>query len=134
MTLFHMRPTRRHLLRAAASAGLGAIAAPALLRHACAQGWRAGEPFSLGVASGAPRADGFVLWTRLAPEPLSPNPQTPGGMRGGDKSPSATKSPPTRRCAMWCGEAKRPPSRHSRIRFISTSEGWSPGGPIGIAS
>jgi alkaline phosphatase D len=25
-----------------------------------------------------------VLWTRLAPEPLSPNPQTPGGMRGGD--------------------------------------------------
>src|SRR5580693_5576104 len=40
--------------------------------------------FSLGVASGAPRPDGFVLWTRLAPEPLSPNPQTPGGMRGGD--------------------------------------------------
>src|SRR6516164_5416056 len=84
MTLFHMRPTRRHLLRAAASAGLGAIAAPALLRHACAQGWRAGDPFSLGVASGAPRADGFVLWTRLAPEPLSSNPETPGGMSGAD--------------------------------------------------
>ena len=33
---------------------------------------------------GAPRPDGFVLWTRLAPEPLSPNAQTPGGMRGGD--------------------------------------------------
>ncbi|WP_426389900.1 alkaline phosphatase D family protein [Variovorax sp. R-27] len=28
------------------------------------------DPFTLGVASGVPRADGFVLWTRLAPEPL----------------------------------------------------------------
>lgn len=27
-------------------------------------------PFSLGVASGDPLPDGFVLWTRLAPEPL----------------------------------------------------------------
>ncbi|MBK1882201.1 alkaline phosphatase D family protein [Luteolibacter pohnpeiensis] len=27
-------------------------------------------PFSLGVASGDPTADGFVLWTRLAPIPL----------------------------------------------------------------
>jgi alkaline phosphatase D len=28
------------------------------------------DPFTLGVASGAPRADGFVIWTRLAPRPL----------------------------------------------------------------
>jgi alkaline phosphatase D len=27
-------------------------------------------PFTLGVASGAPRPDGIVLWTRLAPKPL----------------------------------------------------------------
>ena len=27
-------------------------------------------PFTLGVASGDPTADGFVLWTRLAPKPL----------------------------------------------------------------
>jgi alkaline phosphatase D len=27
-------------------------------------------PFTLGVASGSPRADSVVLWTRLAPEPL----------------------------------------------------------------
>jgi alkaline phosphatase D len=27
-------------------------------------------PFQLGVASGDPAADGFVLWTRLAPQPL----------------------------------------------------------------
>jgi alkaline phosphatase D len=28
-------------------------------------------PFKLGIASGDPSADGFVLWTRLAPDPLS---------------------------------------------------------------
>jgi alkaline phosphatase D len=78
-------PTRRRLLKAAAGAGLAVVAAPALLRHAAAQSWGAGDPFSLGVASGAPRTDGFVLWTRLAPEPLSVNPETPGGMRGGDE-------------------------------------------------
>lgn len=33
-------------------------------------------PFALGVASGEPLADGFVIWTRLAPEPLDPH----GGM------------------------------------------------------
>jgi alkaline phosphatase D len=84
MTLIRNGLTRRRLVKAAAASGLGLIAAPALLRYAAAQSWRAGDPFSLGVASGAPRPDGFVLWTRLAPEPLSSNPQTPGGMRGGD--------------------------------------------------
>jgi len=29
-------------------------------------------PFKLGVASGDPAADGFVIWTRIAPEPLEP--------------------------------------------------------------
>ncbi len=28
------------------------------------------DPFSLGVCSGEPAADGFVIWTRLAPKPL----------------------------------------------------------------
>jgi alkaline phosphatase D len=31
----------------------------------------AGDPFMLGVGSGDPAADGVVLWTRLAPEPLA---------------------------------------------------------------
>src|SRR6202034_3306094 len=75
---------RRRLVAGAAGTGLALIAAPALLRHALAQNWHAGDPFSLGVASGAPRPDGFVLWTRLAPVPLSNNPETPGGMSGGD--------------------------------------------------
>ncbi|MER8070271.1 alkaline phosphatase D family protein [Streptomyces sp. NPDC094034] len=29
------------------------------------------DPFRLGVASGEPTEDGFVLWTRLAPQPLA---------------------------------------------------------------
>jgi alkaline phosphatase D len=47
--------------------------------------WRT-FPFSLGVASGSPTTDGFVLWTRLAPEPLCPDPLTPGGLSAGDIS------------------------------------------------
>ncbi|MFD0688884.1 alkaline phosphatase D family protein [Actinomadura fibrosa] len=31
------------------------------------------DPFQLGVASGDPLPDGFVLWTRLAPRPLEPD-------------------------------------------------------------
>ena len=46
--------------------------------------WRDGDPFKLGVASGAPRADGFVIWTRLAPDPYAADPATPGGVGGGD--------------------------------------------------
>jgi alkaline phosphatase D len=34
------------------------------------------DPFTLGVASGDPRPDGILLWTRLAPSPLAPD----GGM------------------------------------------------------
>ncbi|MBE1561113.1 alkaline phosphatase D family protein [Nonomuraea africana] len=42
----------------------------------------AGDPFTLGVASGDPSTDGFVLWTRLALDPLS------GDGRGGMPSRS----------------------------------------------
>jgi alkaline phosphatase D len=83
-TIFRNRLSRRHLLRGAGVAAIATLAAPAVTRRASAQSWRSGHPFSLGVASGAPRADGFVLWTRLAPDPLSDDPETPGGMSGGD--------------------------------------------------
>ncbi|MBL8773322.1 MAG: alkaline phosphatase D family protein [Phenylobacterium sp.] len=43
------------------------------------------DPFTLGVASGAPSPDGFVLWTRLAPDPLAPD------GRGGLSSPVRTR-------------------------------------------
>lgn len=59
------------LSRRAVIAGAGALlAAPALIRSSHATVLR--DPFSLGVASGYPASDGFVLWTRLAPEPLHP--------------------------------------------------------------
>ena len=48
--------------------GAGALGAQTI-RH---------DPFSLGVASGAPAADGFVLWTRLMPAPgAGPLPAVP---------------------------------------------------------
>lgn len=61
--------TRRSIL----AGGAALLAAPAILR---AQNlWRS-YPFSLGIASGDPSPDGFVIWTRLAPSPLEPD----GGM------------------------------------------------------
>jgi alkaline phosphatase D len=61
--------SRRNLLRMAG--GLGALAAmPLLSREALAEPIFRIFPFQLGVAAGDPQPDGFVIWTRLAPEPL----------------------------------------------------------------
>lgn len=62
---------RRHFLATATLAGLSA---PAILRAEA--GFFRDFPFSLGVAAGDPASDGFVIWTRLAPEPMAPH----GGM------------------------------------------------------
>jgi alkaline phosphatase D len=43
---------------------------PLLSREALAQPVFRVYPFQLGVAAGDPQPDGFVIWTRLAPEPL----------------------------------------------------------------
>lgn len=56
---------RRHFLAGATLAGL---AAPAIVR---AQSFFREFPFKLGVAAGDPASDGFVIWTRLAPEPMA---------------------------------------------------------------
>jgi alkaline phosphatase D len=65
----------------AASGGLIA-ASPALGAAQSSPRWKS-DPFSLGVASGSPSPDGFVLWTRLAPEPENYDPMAPAGMSGG---------------------------------------------------
>ncbi|HKZ04142.1 MAG TPA: alkaline phosphatase D family protein [Methylomirabilota bacterium] len=68
--------SRRRLLTGAGAVGalvLGGALRPRLSRG---QARFADYPFKLGVASGDPRPDGFVLWTRLAPDPLAPG----GGM------------------------------------------------------
>ncbi|MCT2586907.1 alkaline phosphatase D family protein [Actinophytocola gossypii] len=59
-------PLRRRtfLLGGLAGAGTG------LAVFSSAPAAAASYPFTLGVASGEPSADGFVLWTRLAPRPL----------------------------------------------------------------
>jgi alkaline phosphatase D len=63
------RISRRTLLRTGGTAALSLVW---LSRAAAARAHppRIPEVFSLGVASGDPTPDGFVLWTRLCPEPL----------------------------------------------------------------
>jgi alkaline phosphatase D len=70
--VFRHSVTRRSLLIGSAASFLAGGASPARAL--------AGYPFTLGVASGSPTQNGVVLWTRLAPAPLSPDPQLPGGM------------------------------------------------------
>ncbi len=76
MTAFPPTHDRRRVLGLTAGAlGLSAVATlPA---------WAKGtgvDPFTQGVASGDPVADGFVIWTRLAPDPLQPDGR--GGIAG----------------------------------------------------
>jgi alkaline phosphatase D len=62
--------TRRTLIRRfGAAAGL-LLAPPLLVREAIAQVTFSDTPFRLGVAAGEANADGFVIWTRLAPKPF----------------------------------------------------------------
>jgi alkaline phosphatase D len=81
--LTRRNPSRRAFLRRATVATAGSLLLPRWLQATTQPAWSAGDPFSLGVASGTPAADGFVLWTRLAPEPLSRDRQTPGGVPPG---------------------------------------------------
>ncbi|WP_031335931.1 alkaline phosphatase [Rhodopseudomonas sp. B29] len=59
---------RRTLLRGAVGLGLAGVWPAAAAEPAKVE--FKSNPFTLGVASGDPSPDGFVLWTRLAPEPL----------------------------------------------------------------
>src|SRR3546814_12076704 len=65
---------RRKMMTAAG--GLGLFAGVNPYGRAWAAPKLVGYPFTLGVASGDPWHDGFVIWTRLAPRPLEEH----GGM------------------------------------------------------
>lgn len=68
-----MDSAHRHILdlsRRGALRGAAALAALAVLQPSRSRAQAPGYPFTLGVASGDPWPDGFVLWTRLAPDPL----------------------------------------------------------------
>jgi alkaline phosphatase D len=70
------RISRRTLLKTGGSFAASVTLIGAVGTRAFATPPFAGNPFSLGVASGDPTPRGVVLWTRLAPEPLLPG----GGM------------------------------------------------------
>lgn len=76
--LLRTRMQRRRLL-IGAGASTGLILAGRWPQRVLAQTRFSSYPFTLGVASGDPTPDGVVLWTRLAPEPLSG-----GGMANAD--------------------------------------------------
>ena len=59
-------PRRHFLMGSLASA---ALAAPFGIVRAAPVSFSA-DPYTLGIASGCPRADSVILWTRLAPRPL----------------------------------------------------------------
>ena len=65
-----LRLTRRELLNVAWILGAGAVGFSGRTR-AWAQSSFTAYPFTVGVASGDPTQDGFVLWTRLAPDQLN---------------------------------------------------------------
>ncbi len=50
---------------------LGGLASAGVTLLSASDAHVAPYPFTLGVASGEPLSDGFVLWTRLAPNPLN---------------------------------------------------------------
>ncbi|MEO1648329.1 MAG: alkaline phosphatase D family protein [Pseudomonadota bacterium] len=62
--------SRRFALKAfggSAVAGLSLLSGARAIAQPIFQAY----PFQLGIASGEPSADGFVIWTRLAPEPFA---------------------------------------------------------------
>jgi alkaline phosphatase D len=69
-------PSRRRLLRSTVSLAAAAVWAGRAEGPLRADVPLAGDPFALGVASGDPTAEGFVIWSRLAPRPIEPD----GGM------------------------------------------------------
>lgn len=70
----HRRALLQRLGRQAAALALGSLfGRGAAAGAAAAAAWLPGDyPFTLGVASGMPRPDSVVLWTRLAPRPHEP--------------------------------------------------------------
>ncbi len=61
---------RRQFLAAAGAVAAWPVLAPPTSAFARKKVAMKDHPFKLGVASGDPTSEGFVLWTRLAPDPL----------------------------------------------------------------
>jgi len=70
------RTSRRTLLKAGGVGATGLVLGPGLAARPALAAQAPTDPFTLGVASGDPTPSGVLLWTRLAPDPLTPD----GGM------------------------------------------------------
>lgn len=64
--------SRRAVMRRAWQTAAALAASPGVAWAASPAPIFLNDPFQLGVASGDPVADGFVIWTRLAPDPFDP--------------------------------------------------------------
>ena len=64
--------SRRTLLRGLSASALLTTTGSFFTRGLWAAPAFSANPFTLGVASGDPAPDGFVLWTKIGPKPLDP--------------------------------------------------------------
>lgn len=108
-----MHITRRIFLLQSAALASSVYAAPKFKQY----------PFSLGVMSGDPTADGFVLWTRLAPDPLN------GGGMDARRSRWSGPSPRTRGCGGSSRKEGRTRRRPWRTRMHVEVTGLKPQRP-----
>ena len=72
MMTFESNHRRRFMRQAAAWAAVAVASLGPVGRVMAASPQFMNDPFQLGVASGDPVADGFVIWSRLAPDPYDP--------------------------------------------------------------
>jgi len=100
-----VRPSRRLILAAG-------VAAPFVLRTGALG---ASDPFTLGVASGEPTPDGFVIWTRLAPFPLAPDGL--GGMTGAADLRFEIATDEAMRQVVHRGETRTDPARGHAVHI-----------------
>ena len=94
-----MQPTRRDFHRAALWLALAGWGRAAGARAASSPRW-GGDPFALGVASGQPRPDSVVLWTRLLAPELDAAPDGGIPVRCEIYADAALRQPVQRRDAM----------------------------------
>ena len=119
---------RRALLRMASALAASAIVAP-LASCVTQPSPRFGSyPFTLGVASGAPRPDSVVLWTRLLPDPLAAAPCRR------TTSKSSGRSRATRIFAISRGTERCWRRRNSRTACALKLPGSTPRAGTGTAS
>ena len=115
---------RRRFLRLSAGVA-GAIGLSQLPGDLARAGWRtAGDPFTLGIASGDPLPQRFVLWTRLAPDLLDPM----GGMpprTSGSTGRWRPRAIPSRR-------SRRERARHARAGTLGPRGRRGPGAGAGV--